>query len=145
MRITGVLLALSISTLLSAPMFADSNSEATVNGLSREFTEARSLPAGSRPPPPDGDLDYLKGARLSAIHRALGASDKPDHRWQPPECLAPVCLVWTYGPKEIPTTIEPSDRGDGTIEVIISTGGPYLLVLGFCENRVVNARWLGQK
>jgi hypothetical protein len=142
----GVVLAASISALLSVPLWADSKSETTLDGLSRDFVQARSMPAGSRPMPPEGDLDYLTGVRLSVIRRVLGPPDKRESGWDPPPgCKATLCYVWTYGPAGVPTTVTPSDRSDGTMEVTVTTGGPYLLVLGFKDRSVVSASWLGQK
>jgi len=139
---TRALITLLISALLSAPALADSDSGANLDGLSKNFLWARSLPPGSRPDPVVSDLAFLEGARLSAIRRALGPADDPDPRWKPPDCLAPLCLVWTYGPTEAVTS---EDRDDGNNTVTVTTGGPFLLVLGFRANRVISAQWLGQK
>jgi hypothetical protein len=37
------------------------------------------------------------------------------------------------------------DNGDGTMSIEVSTGGPWLLILGFKGNRLTTAFWRGQK
>ena len=39
----------------------------------------------------------------------------------------------------------PIDRGDGTMEMQVTTGGPWLLIIGVSDNYVMSADWLGQK
>jgi len=34
---------------------------------------------------------------------------------------------------------------DGTDSIVVSTGGPLLLILEFTDARLVSARWLGQR
>lgn len=111
--------------------------------LAKDFASARALPDGSRPGPPEFDLNVLLGLRSSRIRSALGSRDNPvaGYRY---DCGAKLCWTFTYGPTNHVTMKEIREvNGLETIEV--TAGGPFLLVLGISSNRVITAKWLGQK
>lgn len=102
------------------------------------------MPSGTRPRPPEIKLQALLGLKLSEFRRVLGTP----HKW--PKGLAPcrstICLSFTYGPPEIArATPEPVQRADGIMEIQVTTGGPFLLILSVSKGRVIGADWLGQK
>jgi hypothetical protein len=111
--------------------------------LANDFKSARTLPAGSRPSPPDLDLKSLPGLSSTRLRSSLGPPDHPIHGYRP-QCGADLCWVFTYGPKEsfAPSVIK-QENGLNTIEV--TTGGPFLLVVGVLSNRVATVKWEGQK
>ena len=116
---------------------------AALSELADDFKSARTLPAGSRPSPPDLDLKSLLGLSSTRLRSSLERPDHPIHGYRP-QCGADLCWVFTYGPKEsfAPSVIK-QENGVNTIEV--TTGGPFLLVIGLSSNRVATARWEGQK
>ena len=66
------LLALSLAAVAQA---TDSTAQAKLKSLTAYFSEARLLPSGSRPRPPEVDLEALSGLQASAIKDALGSPD----------------------------------------------------------------------
>jgi hypothetical protein len=138
------------SVLICSVSFAadtTKSSQLTLSALARDLVKARALPEGTRPQPPDDvELSDLLGLSFSSVRHALGVPDKRHRRWVPPGCHAPICLTYTYGRQESPATSSaPVDLGNGMMEILVSTGGPYLLVLGFSGDRLVSADWLGQR
>ena len=101
-------------------------------------------PSGSRPTPPDVDVKALLGLQKSAIRTVLGPPDIRKANYPSLECHAAQCWSFTYGPGPSPLPA-PTDDGDGTMSVYVTTGGPWLLILGFTKGRLVTAFWRGQK
>ena len=139
----------TIGLLLSLPFMTpawskDQDASSCLNTLQSFFLRARLLPSGSRPPPPDMEVKALLGLQKSAIRTALGPPDKHEPNYPPLECRASQCWSFTYGPGPSPVP-DPTDNGDGTMSVYVTTGGPWLLILGFTRGRLVNAFWRGQK
>jgi hypothetical protein len=144
MKKTVVILTL-FSTISCSTTPVDPNASAALAALAKDFAYARSLPEGTRPgPSEDVDIDMLVGLRLSTIRGAIGSPDKRDRRF-PLECGAPRCVSFTYGQEERPVYAPPLLQPDGLMTVIVDTGGPWLLILGLAEGRVVSAQWRGQR
>jgi hypothetical protein len=122
---------------------SQSQRHATLAALASDFAKARALPPGSRPAPPGLNLEDLVGLSLSQIRSALGSPDKPIEGYGF-ECGAERCFAFTYGPTghEEPTEIK---QADGLETVVVTTGGPFLLVVGVSSKEVITARWQGQK
>ena len=121
---------------------SDLHTPSILTELSADFSAARSQPLGSRPAPPYVYLERLIGLSAHSIQAALGA---PDRR-QPgaPLCEAAQCWSYTYGPA--PAPISGDVQHDGSTDfIVVSTGGPFLLILGFSSDRVISAEWLGQR
>ena len=138
-----VVWALGLLLLVSTADAFGSGSIATLRTLTSDFSNARSMPLGSRPSPSAVDLDSLRGLSPSTIRDSLGNPDKYDAGWPPLDCGAPLCWCFTYGPEPAPLD-DPVEIPGGTI-VSIRTGGPWLLILGFKRGRLVTAFWRGQK
>lgn len=117
----------------------------TLDILRQSFAAIRRDPAPpSWPAIPDIDPEPLIGMPASAIRTALGRSDRRygHYDW---ECGAPVCWVFTYDslkPRPAPIVDSPTP---GLKTVIVTTGGPPLLILGIARGRVISARWQGQR
>jgi hypothetical protein len=118
--------------------------QSALQTLEKDFVGARSLPVGARPAPPDLDLQLLVGLKWSIVRAALGSADKPirGYDWQ---CDAKKCEVYTYGASEAHLAPEIIDEGNGLKTLVVTTGGPWVLILGVSSSRVTTARWQGQK
>jgi len=115
-----------------------------LNELRQGLSNARALPKGSRPAPPDKSLSELIGMSRGDIQRNLGAPSYCDNG-DPGLPLAPNCAntsswSYTWGPPP-----PPLHHGSGHVDVI--TGGPWLLIFTFSSssNLVTAARWQGQR
>jgi hypothetical protein len=130
----------------SKPLMAGESQDhnrTALSELANDFRSARILPAGSRPSPPDLDLNSLLGLSSTRLRSSLGPPDHPIHGYRR-QCGADWCWVFTYGPKQsFAPSVMKQENGLNTIEV--TTGGPFLLVVGVSSNRVATARWEGQK
>jgi hypothetical protein len=122
---------------------SDPNSPSVLTELSADFSHARSQPLGSRPTPPDIDLERLIGLQASSIRATLGPPDRLRGAWKPP-CEAARCWSYTYGPGPEPFSDEVQHHGN-TDSILVTTGGPFLLILGVAGDRVASAHWLGQR
>lgn len=117
----------------------------TLDIVRDSFAEIRGAPARPHwPEIPDIDPEPLIGIPASAIRAALGHSDRAygHYNW---ECGAPLCWVFVYDslkPRPDPIVASPTP---GLNTVIVTTGGPPLLILGITRGRVTSARWQGQK
>jgi hypothetical protein len=141
---TTVTLFLALSCLAGASA-EGVDAGTTLHELQRDFIKARALPEGTRPAPPDISLKPLLGVTLSKITSLLGKPDKPTEDYDF-GCHAKRCVTYTYGAKEsLEGSVEPSNDDSGLETVTVTTGGPWLLVLGVESDRVVFAKWLGQK
>lgn len=146
--VAQVLIAAAICLMHWVPSWADGSAariQAALAVLADQFLAARSLPEGTRPTPPYFNLEQLVGASQSSVRHALGA---PDPQWQISRelCQAAICVSYTYGARETKSSTEPvRHNADGTDSIVVSTGGPWLLILGFTDARLVGARWLGQR
>jgi hypothetical protein len=119
-------------------------STSDLNSLASYFNKARALPVGTRPPPPHANLRKLIGLAFDEIRGALGPPDPPDdYDWQ---CHATRCAVYSYGADERNAPVRTGDAGNGIQWIEVSTGGPWVLILGVSSSdKVVSARWEGQK
>src|SRR6202022_640101 len=98
----------------------------------------------TRPTPPYFYLEQLVGASQSSVRHALGV---PDSQWRISRelCQAALFVSYTFGARETISSPEPvRHNADGTDSIVVTTGGPWLLILGFTDGRLVSARWLGQ-
>lgn len=113
------------------------NGARLLDGLQKGLAQARALPAGERPMPPEDDLSALIDTSRSKVLKALAAPShcEPD---ESTDCARSNSWSYEWGPP----TPEP-ESGDGYITV--TTGGPWLLVIQFSNERVSAARWLGQR
>jgi len=120
----------------------DPHPASVLTELSADFSAARALPLGSRPTLPYFDPERLIGLRVSSIQAALGTPDIRD----PVMSLCEVARCWsyTYGPGPAPLSNEVQHDGN-TDFIVVTTGGPFLLVLGVSGDRVASARWLGRR
>jgi hypothetical protein len=122
------------------------SAQSTLTNLARHFRAARALPEGTRPAPPDVKIEKIVGLPVSAVRSALGPADAPlkvEYDW---DCDAETCQIYTYGADErasIDARIA-ADKKD-LESIVITTGGPYVLVVGVSSNTVATARWQGQK
>jgi hypothetical protein len=124
--------------VMSVATLAGGSSTSSLEAFRQAFAGARALPLGSRPSPPDLDPTSLIHISFSTIRAYLGRSthlDCDDLLARPPEA----CASFTFGPGPSP----PVEDSPGSITV--TTGGPWLLVVGLSKGHVVDARWLGQK
>ncbi len=121
---------------------ADSTRTTVLSELQLAFQDARALPLGSRPSPPlDVDIDSLVGAHLGLIRASLGTPDYEGDDLL--NCDATQCWAFEYGPEPEPPLTR--DRGDGRTDIVIRTGGPWLLLLAIENDSVTAARWRGQR
>ena len=122
----------------SFPTSAGPSDTLILDAFRDAFAAARALPLGSRPPPPDLKPAGLVHTPFTTLKAYLGHAthlDCDDLLTRPVK----TCASFTFGPA--PTI--PVDDPPGSITV--TTGGPWLLVVGLSQGRVVDARWLGQK
>ncbi len=118
----------------------------TLDTLSQSFAQIRRDPPSPHwPAIPDIDPEPLIGMPASAIRAALGRSDRPDRYEEDWECGAPRCWVYTYDSPKPRDYVVVDSPTPGLKTVIVSTGGPPLLILGITSGRVTSARWQGQK
>jgi hypothetical protein len=139
-------IALAWIVLAQAALAADPDAafRSVLRSLAEDFQAARALPVGTRPMPPDLELRKLMGIPWPVVRAALGPPDAPDdYDW---ECHAKRCRVYSYGADERQTDVSESgvDR-NGVPWITVITGGPWVLILGVSSNKVVSARWQGQK
>src|SRR5450631_3032580 len=85
------------------------------------------------------DLGFLMGLSTEEIRHALG---KPYSRSAVRS--ASLCWSYRYGPDAAPPEVTKTND-DGTVDVVVTTGGPFLLIIGFSSHHVVSANWQGQK
>jgi hypothetical protein len=135
--VVGVLASCSTRAVHSDP-----HSPTVLTELAADFSAARAQPLGSRPAPPYVDLERLIGLNVSSIQAALGAPDSREPGM--PLCEATRCWSYTYGPGPAPVPNEVQHDGDISF-IVVTTGGPFLLVLGVSGDRVASAHWLGQR
>jgi hypothetical protein len=108
-------------------------------GLQRvQLHAARGLPDDSRPDPPQLDLTLLQGIARSTIRRTLGRPTYCDN-WKSSACAHANVWMYAWGPPAAP----PQRDSDGS--TVVTTGGPWLLVLEFSGDRVAAERFQGQK
>jgi hypothetical protein len=117
-----------------------------LDALAMRFSEARALPPGTRPPPPPQiNLKALIGLQFGAIRRSLGPPD-PQVGGYDFACHASKCWVYTYGAEEKFDERSPDcKKGSALCSIAVTTGGPFILILGLSSGHVVTARWQGQK
>jgi hypothetical protein len=108
-------------------------------GLLRvQLHAARALPDGSRPNPPQLDLTSLEGIARSTIQRALGKPTYCDG-WKSSACAHAHVWMYAWGPQAAPP------QRDSDESMVVTTGGPWLLVLEFSSDHVTAERFRGQK
>jgi hypothetical protein len=145
------LIALGLLALacMTSSIASDGSREqlAKLNALAKHFSKARSYALGSRPHPPHVDINSLIGLSSASILKALGTPDVPPTDDYDYDCGPPRCWAYSYGPSSSEfdaNNAAASARGD-LESIVVTTGGPYLLILGIVSDRVVTARWRGQK
>src|ERR1700729_1471332 len=105
--------------------------EEALRTLTADFSQARSMPLGSRPSPPSIALSSLYGVSSSAILAALG---EPPESPVIPHCRTDVCMCFPDGPE--PARLKgPVPNGEGTMSIDVPNGGPWELILGFRGDR----------
>jgi len=112
--------------------------DALIKELQNDLASARSLPAGSRPPPPALRLESLVGLARSKLKNSLGRPTYCE-----PESLKSCARAVTWKYAWGPSSATPRSGSEDSIEV--TTGGPWLLVVDFRDERVLTARWQGQR
>jgi hypothetical protein len=110
-----------------------------LRNLKSKLSAAAALPLGSRPSPPEVDLGFLIGLSPQEIRSGLGV---PYSRSA--TCTAAECWSYRYGPDSAPPKVV-KRNDDGTVDLEVTTGGPFLLIIGFSSHHVVLANWQGQK
>ena len=114
-----------------------------LSALASHFAAARGMPAGSRPGPPDLNIEVLVGMPAAIIRSNLGVPESCS--WVPPPASKHgECWSYTFGPRSARPAGLVSAHG-GSDEVARETGGPWLLMLEIRAGRVLAARWLGQR
>jgi hypothetical protein len=131
-----------LTSCLSHPVLSDPSSRVLIE-LSRDFSHARAEPPDSRPTPPEVDLKPLIGLTRAAIRARLGPFDHYPSPWHP-TCQARRCEFYIYGPPPARLSDDIQHEGD-TDSILVPTGGPILLLLGFSGDRVLTAQWRGQR
>jgi hypothetical protein len=110
--------------------------------LQAAFKQARELPRGSRPSPPRSlNIDALIGIQPDVVRASLGTPDYEGNDLL--NCGASRCWAFRYGPERKPPLER--DVGDGRKEIVISTGGPWLLLVAIENDSITAARWRGQR
>ena len=129
-----------LALLAVGPMAAHagkSNAAKVLETLQKGLAEARALPPGTRPVPPELNLAALLGASRASVERALSTPSHCD-----PDDATDCARSKTWSYEWGPANPEPTS-GDGYVTV--TSGGPWLLVVEFSHGRVSAARWLGQR
>jgi hypothetical protein len=118
-----------------------------LHALAKHFSKARSFAPGSRPHPPRVDINSLIGLNSASILKALGTPDDPPTDDYDYDCAAPRCWAYAYGPEssEFDANNAAASATGDLESIVVTTGGPYLLILGLVSDRVVSASWRGQK
>jgi hypothetical protein len=136
---------LLFSSMIAWAGDAPDQTSAALGALTRYFAEARTLPSGTRPRPPQVNLKGLIGLPSDAIRRSLGPPDPPVENYDF-ACHASECWVYTYGAKEnFAEGGQICEEGSDLCSIVVTTGGPFLLIVGVSSGHVVTARWQGQK
>ena len=132
-----------VAVLLGFGLMASAANAATgqhaLQVLRSKLSAAAALPLGSRPAPPDMDLGFLVGLSIQEIRHALGAPYSRSGM-----CSAAQCWSYRYGPDAAPPEVT-KKNDDGTVDVVVTTGGPFLLIIGFSSHHAVLANWQGQR
>ena len=119
------------------------DSMSVLAALAHKFTTARALSPGTRPAPPDIDINKLIGVKWTTVRAALGHPDAPvDYDW---ECRAEQCQVYSYGADEREAERPAMVNARDLTSITVITGGPWVLILGVSRNTVTSVRWQGQK
>jgi hypothetical protein len=132
-----IVLALTYSTAVCA---GDSEHQLrdALAALAGDFAKARALPLGSRPEPPDWNLQPLLGLRAFRLRSTLGSPDRPVDGYHF-ECGARLCWAFTYGPAgHEESTVIRQDNGLNT--VVVTTGGPYQGAIRFLAPAIDQGR-----
>ena len=135
-RLPPILLG-ALTLPLGGCAFPAARPQSALETVGAAFVAARAMPLDSRPMPPDIDLRSVVGASSPDVLKALGLPRHCTYEFRN-HLPGATCWSYTYGPKSAPPQIE-----DGYI--VVTTGGPWLLLLEISDDRVVNATWLGQK
>ncbi len=106
--------------------------------LQTGLASARALPPGSRPAPPRVELRALEGASRRELRQAIG---EPTYCGEDQDDNCDVSRRWRYewGPPSPP----PREASDGSL--IVTTGGPFVIVIDFAGDLVSAAQWQGQR
>jgi hypothetical protein len=98
---------------------------------------ARAAPVGSQTLPPNVNLKGLVGVSRDDVLRLLHEPDSCDAE-ATRSCTKSDSWTYRWGPLDRPF------RGEED-ELIVKSGGPYLLILRFKSDRVSMARWQVQR
>jgi hypothetical protein len=141
-RLVAQIMPFLATVALAACTTTPSDSSSVLRQLADSFRAARRLPLGSRPAPPAVDLGSLVGQPVAIVREAIGHPD-PTARYPQSDCGARRCISFTYGPAPEPPQLTRCDQQ--LCEVVVTTGGPWLLLLGSDNGIVASAQWRGQK
>ena len=125
--------ALAVGVCSAAP-----SGVALLEVLRTQLVAARSLAPGSRPEYPDVELSSLVGLSRAKVHSILGKPTYCEPEEQP-SCSKAASWHYAWGP----SADSPRELPDGS--VIVTTGGPWLLIIDFVRDRISAVRWQGQR
>lgn len=114
-----------------------------LNELRQELRSVRSLPAGTKVSVPDKNLAPLLGLSSTEIQRSLGWPTYCGHEetWsiKGTDCSGKTFWRYSWGP------LSPAPNSAGPGHIVVTAGGPPLLVLDFQADKVSGARWEEQR
>jgi hypothetical protein len=111
--------------------------DAGLESLRAKLVSVRAMTPGSRPAHPTIDTKSLVGLRRATIANALGI---PTY-CEPPSDSCVTAKGWQY--EWGPPAETQLPQADG--EMIVTTGGPWLLIFEFSQNHVAAVYWQGQR
>jgi hypothetical protein len=110
-----------------------------LNELRRELASVRSVPIGTKISLPDKKLGPLLGLSSADIQRFLGWPSYCGHdeTWSTKgtDCAGRTPWRYLWGPPP------PAPDSAGPGRIVVTAGGPPLLVLDFTSDKVSAARW----
>ncbi len=144
MRVIHRLLAgATLAALAIVARSGTPDSAQLLTDLRQGLMVARALPDGSRPPHPNRDMSPLLGLKRAELLRVLGAPSYCGHdeSWSSTGTNCNGVSPWQYSWG--PPAPDPQSAGPGF--VLVTTGGPWLLVLEFSSDKVSAVHWQGQR
>jgi hypothetical protein len=144
-KLISFLLA-SVATLIAGGQVAAAGTESglkLLKELRRQLDSTRALPRGSKAPRPEQDLSSLVGVSRSEVAHILGLPSYcgQNESWsnRGSDCGGRSPWKYSWGPPGP----EPDSAGPG--KVVVTAGGPWLLVVTFSADRISSAKWLPQE
>ena len=114
-----------------------------LNELRQELHSARALPVGTKVARPDKNLALLLGLSSTDIQRSLGWRSYCGHdeSWsiEGTDCRGKTPWRYSWGPPS------PAPDSAGPGRIVVTAGGPPLLVMDFLADKVSAARWEEQR